>query len=375
MSDWQKNIIYESGEFESVVNIAKRVAPTVATVLIQGESGTGKELIARLLHSSSFRAKCPFTAVNCAALPEALLESELFGYDKGAFTGADHDRKGLIEETHQGTLFIDEIGDLPANTQVKLLRFLQDHSFYRVGGRQEINVDVRIVTATHRNLAEMVREGSFREDLFYRLNVVVIKIPPLRFRRRDIRPLTDFFVRTINTRNEKSIRGLTPAAWQRILRYDWPGNVRELENAIEHAVILATKNLIDEEDLPPQFSGSVEKTVILPVSASEIKNNDENQVLFNQPSETVNTTLSVNAPDRIEPDRAEIDESERKSQSNPDPFEPSKNLFELVEEYERKLIEQALVDSNGNRSEAARRLGISEKNIRDRLQKWNKRQD
>jgi len=244
------HIISRSAAMNEVINLAGRVAGSTATVLIQGESGTGKELVARLIHALSPRSEKPMTVVNCAALPESLLESELFGHEKGAFTGASQRRIGRFEEADGGSLFLDEIGELSQAVQVKLLRFLQDREFQRIGDNRTRRSDVRVISATNRELAARIREGAFREDLFYRLNVVAITIPPLRERKVDISPLMDHFLRRYASRNGKAIQGFLPEARDLLLKYDYPGNVRELENIIERAVVISRGSLISTNDLP-----------------------------------------------------------------------------------------------------------------------------
>jgi len=243
-------IIYKSEKMSALINLAGRVASSRATVLLQGESGTGKELLARLIHQLSPRAGRRIIAVNCGALHENLLESELFGHEKGAFTGATARRIGRFEEADGGTLFLDEIGELSQTVQVKLLRFLQEHEFQRLGGNQTLHSDVRVISATNRDLEQRVREGAFREDLFYRLNVVMMSIPPLRERREDILPLIDHFLKHYAEENDKEIAGLSHEAQDVLLKYDYPGNVRELENIIERAVVIARDPVIAVEDLP-----------------------------------------------------------------------------------------------------------------------------
>ena len=242
-------IVYKSKAMEQVMEIVRRVAPTGTTVLITGESGTGKELIARAIHILSGR-KGRFVPVSCAAIPEHLIESELFGYEKGAFTGAVRSKPGKFELAHQGTLFLDEIGEMPLNLQVKLLRVLQDKEIERLGSTKAVKVDIRIVAATNRELEKLVKEGKFREDLFYRLNVVRIHIPPLRERREDIIPLAEHFLKVFSREMHKPIEGFSREAKQLLLSYDWPGNVRELQNAVERAVVLTRYNFIMPEDLP-----------------------------------------------------------------------------------------------------------------------------
>jgi two-component system response regulator HydG len=246
-------IVARSAEMERVLELVARVAPTDATMLIAGESGTGKEIIAKAIHHASARSQGPFVAVNCGALPEALLESELFGHVRGAFTGATAAKRGLVEEAHGGTLLLDEIGEMPPALQVKLLRVLQSGEVRPVGATQASTVDVRVLAATNRDLDQMVRQGAFREDLFYRLNVIALRVPPLRERREDIAPLAEHFLERFARRQG---RGLTLAgpALERLLRHAWPGNVRELENAMERTAILARGAVVEPDDLPPAIA-------------------------------------------------------------------------------------------------------------------------
>jgi len=245
-----ENIIAKSPEMQRVIEVIKIVAKSNATVLITGNSGTGKELVARAIHSQSYRRDKPFIAVSCAALPESLLESELFGHEKGSFTGAYAQKKGKFESANKGTLFLDEIGEMSANIQVHLLRILEEKEFTRVGGNELLKVDVRVISATNRDLHEAVANGKFREDLYYRLNVVTIELPPLRERKEDIPLLADYFLKKFTEENQKEITGFSPDAVDLLLKHEWPGNVRELENAIERAVILAKDPSIQVTDLP-----------------------------------------------------------------------------------------------------------------------------
>jgi two-component system response regulator HydG len=247
------NIIGRSRAMRKVFETLALVAPSDATVLINGESGTGKELIAGALHHNSSRKENPFIKVNCAALHENLLESELFGHEKGAFTGADSLRQGRFELASSGTLFLDEIGDMSLQTQAKILRVLQEGELERLGGSKTIKVDVRLVVATHRDLNAMVEEGSFRQDLFFRLSVVPIALPPLRDRPEDIPVLANFFLQRYAKKNKKDIKGIHPQALMLLARYDWPGNIRELENTIERGVILCLGEQITPKELPPQM--------------------------------------------------------------------------------------------------------------------------
>jgi two-component system NtrC family response regulator len=305
-----EGIIGESGRMQEVLSLVHRVAGSDATVLIQGESGTGKELIAQAIHHASPRAPRPLVKVNCAALPETLLESELFGHEKGAFTGAMAARQGRFELAHGGTLFLDEIGDLPLHLQVKLLRVLQEREFERVGSGRPIAVDVRLIAATHRDLAALVKGGEFRDDLYYRINVVTIVVPPLRERREDIPPLIDHFVRKFAETNRKRIAGLTREARELLLRYDYPGNVRELENLIERAVVLTRDDVIGAADLP----------------------------------------LTLQEP--------VVDTAE------------AAGLTTAVEALERRMIREALAQANGVQTRAAETLAISERVLRYKLKKY-----
>ena len=245
------NIIGTSPPMQRVFEVTDQVAPSKATVLITGESGTGKELVANAIHARSPRANGPFVKLHCAALAESLLESELFGHEKGSFTGAMARKEGRFEIAHGGTLFLDEIGEISPSIQVKLLRFLQEHEFERVGGNQTLRVDVRVIAATNKNLAEEVAKGRFREDLFYRLNVVAVEMPPLRERRTDVPVLAKFFLDRYAKENGKAIESFAPDTLELLSAYDWPGNVRELENAIERAVVLTTGSSVETKSLPP----------------------------------------------------------------------------------------------------------------------------
>jgi DNA-binding NtrC family response regulator len=272
------NIVYGSPKMEEVMGLVARVASSQATILVLGESGTGKELIANAIHYASPRSGKPLIKVNCSAIPETLLESELFGYEKGAFTGAVQRRVGRFEEANGGTLFLDEIGDLPPGIQVKLLRILQEKEFQRLGSNLNLRTDVRVITATHRNLEEAMRKGLFREDLYYRLNVISIHLPPLRERREDIPLLVDHFLKKYSKVNQKSILDISKEARALLLRYPYPGNVRELENIIERAVVLCRGEVITTQDLPYHFqegksepSESLRRDSSLPESLEEIE--------------------------------------------------------------------------------------------------------
>jgi two-component system response regulator GlrR len=241
------NIIAKSEKMRQVIDLVTRAAGTDSTVYIQGESGTGKEIIAKAIHLASERKDQAFVALNCAAIPETLLESELFGYEKGAFTGAIRNFKGLLAQANKGTIFFDEVGDMPLSIQAKLLRVLQERQFYPLGAKRSIEVDVRVVVATNKNLEAEIAKGTFREDLFYRIYVIPILLPPLRDRKEDIPALVDHFLKKMARQTRKGVHGLTPMAMQKLMIYDWPGNVRELENTIEYAVAMAPHELITED--------------------------------------------------------------------------------------------------------------------------------
>ncbi len=253
------DLVGKSAKMLQVIEMIKTVAPTKSTVMINGESGTGKELVARAIHELSPRKKYPFIATACGAIPESLLSAELFGYEKGAFTGAVSQHKGRIEMADNGTLFLDEIGDVSPQTQVDLLRFLQEREFRRIAGKQLISVDVRILVATNKNIDDMVARGDFREDLYYRLNVITIIVPPLRERKEDIPILTEHFLEKFCLETGKKVDGVSDETMKYFLDYNWPGNVRQLENTIEHAVVVAQGSEIQKEDLPTRIAAKPEK--------------------------------------------------------------------------------------------------------------------
>jgi two-component system response regulator HydG len=305
------DIIARSRAMVELLETVALVAPTEATVLITGESGTGKELIAGAIHFNSPRREQPFVRINCAAITETLLESELFGHEKGAFTGADRRREGRFRLAHGGSIFLDEISEMSGAMQAKLLRVLQEKEVQRVGGEAVLKVDVRAIAATNRDLQEGIREGRFREDLYYRLNVVALHVPALRDRREDIPLLAQHFLMTLAEKNRKLIKGFTPQAMDTIVRYDWPGNVRELMNAVERGVILCRGEYISDADLP------------LPAREATPR----------------------------EPD-----------------FVKGENM--PLEAVERATILQTLESSSGNKSEAARRLGITRRTLHKKLKKY-----
>jgi PAS domain S-box-containing protein len=312
-------MIGHSPAMQPVFQIIRATAPLDSTILVSGESGTGKELVARALHQQSRRSGCPLIKVNCAALPESLLESELFGYEKGAFTGAAGERKGKFEQAHRGTIFLDEIGEMPLTAQAKLLRVLQEKTVERVGGSREIQVDVRIIAATNRDLRQEVTRGRFREDLFYRLNVIPLHLPPLRERREDILPMAGCFLASFAGQMGKAVLALEPAAKRALLAYGYPGNVRELKNTIERAVALCTGNLLGIDDLPPQFAAPV------PVSAP----------------------APAYGPASPHPRRM--------------PGQAA--LANTLSDCEARLIDEALIFTGHHKGEAARILGISRKTL------------
>lgn len=302
----QFGMVGKSPAMQHLLSEIALVAPSEATVLIHGDSGTGKELVARAIHASSARSEKPLVTLNCAALNESLLESELFGHEKGAFTGADKRREGRFVEADGGTLFLDEIGDISPMMQVRLLRAIQEREVQRVGSNQIISVDVRLIAATHRDLAAEVNAGRFRQDLYYRLNVVAIEVPSLRQRREDIPLLAGHFLQRFAERNRKAVKGFTPQAMDLLIHYDWPGNIRELENAVERAVVLLTGEYISERELPLAIA------------------------------------------------------------STPIPLGQSQDIQPLVE-VEKEVILAALEKTGGNKTEAARQLGITRKTLLAKL--------
>jgi len=275
------NIFTKNSKMKDIIGIVKRVsAKSNANILLLGESGTGKELFAKAIHYNSQRADCRMVVVNCSALAEGVIESEFFGHEKGAFTGATRQKKGYFEEADKGTIFLDEIGEIDQKTQVKLLRFLEERVIQRVGGTEDIEVNVRIIAATNRDLQSEVRSGRFREDLYYRLNVISILIPPLRERKDDIPLLVEYFIKEFNKILGKSVMGCNHEALQVLLNYDWPGNVRELRNVIERAILLCNEEIILKEDLTPEISN--EKSLAAKVCGQYEKSLDEIIKLYSE---------------------------------------------------------------------------------------------
>jgi len=314
-----EGIIFSSSRMQQVIDRLKRIAPTDATVLITGESGTGKELIAQAIHQNSPRKGKRIVAMNCAAVAENLVESELFGHVKGAYTDAHSDRVGAFEFANGGTLFLDEVGDMPMSTQIKLLRVLEEHQITRVGDNKSIRVNVRVVSATNRPLEDMVAAGKFRNDLYFRLKVVTVDLPALRERREDIVPLADHFRRQFAKRHHKSIKSVSPVATKRLFAYDWPGNVRQLRNAIETMVVLDVDGVLDLDDLPPELAD------VQPAAAGA-------------PLDAGSGPLAL--------------------------------IGRPMEEIERWAVEETLKLTNGNRDEAAKVLGIGQRTLYRKLEKY-----
>ena len=317
----KREVIGESGPMREVMNFVRRVAASEATtILLEGENGTGKDLVAKTLHYQSLRQAEPFIAINCAAIPETLLESELFGYEKGAFTDARAQKRGIFELADKGTLFLDEIGEIPLMLQAKLLRVLEDQTFRRLGGLKDIKLDLRVVAATNKNLREAVKEGAFRQDLYFRLNVIQILIPPLRDRADDILPLTRFFIEHYNRKFKRNIEGVTDPAAKLLVSHAWPGNVRELRNAIERAMILEETGHITAASLP----------------------------------------ISISHPDGGSSISVDLGAEM-----------PSDGLS--LEDNERSLLSRALEKTNGNQTQAARLLRITRDTLRYKMKKFNLR--
>jgi DNA-binding NtrC family response regulator len=369
-------ILGEAPSIQEVLVKIEQMAPVSSTVLIEGESGTGKELVARAIHDLSPRRGKPFIAVNCAALPETLLESELFGHEKGAFTGAAERRLGRFELADQGTIFLDEVGEMPPATQVKLLRVLEDRSFFRVGGTQPIKVDVRVVAATNKPLKETVALGQFRDDLFYRLNVLSIYLPPLRERRSDIPLLVRRFIAEFAAQHDRPFRGVTPEALQILVDADWPGNVRHLRNLVESMVVLAPQDEIRASDIPRDIRERGRGLPVLVQGATRDVAGQELQFIFRS---LVELKLQVEELRRRldeRPQRVEVIEVGHGASLAPGPGEaepPETVVYRAgmtMAEVERAAIEAALSHSGGNRRKAAEVLGIGERTLYRKLREY-----
>ena len=331
-----EGIVGHSPKLQEVIDRVKLVAPSKATVLIEGESGTGKELIAQAIHQSSPRSRAPFIAVHCAALSESLLESEIFGHERGAFTGATERRVGRFESADGGTLFLDEIGEISGSTQVKLLRFLETKAIERVGGSKPISLDVRLVAATNRSLEQMVRDGKFREDLYFRLNVVRIGMPPLRERVDDIPLLLGHYIKTFSEENGVPPLTVEPGAMRYLQAYPWPGNIRELRNFVENVVVMHRGGKLTEFDLEPKFRGEVRP---LQPGGSEQRG-----------ASNSGTTTPM-------------------SGAGPSVAAPAANPLS-VEENEKRLLREALLKARGNRTRAAELMGVSRRTLHRKLAQW-----
>lgn len=335
------SLLGNTPEMRKILKTVYKIAPTTSTVLITGESGSGKEFLAKIVHRYSKRNDAPFVAVNCGAIPENLVESELFGSKKGAYTGSTTDKKGLFESANGGTLFLDEVGELSPATQVKLLRFLQSHEIRRVGETETRNLDVRIIAATNRNLQESMLEGKFREDLYYRLNTFHLQLPPLRDRRPVIPALVRYFILKYKETHGKEILDLEPAAQYALSRYRYPGNIRELENIIEHAIVLSENGIIRLEDLPENVQEeAVEKTMAIP----HLKDSSKSIEVIPVADPRVQSIGYVASDDSYQPSAI---------------TEESSDEILSLEEMERRHILHALSACKGNRTEVCKKLGIS----------------
>ncbi len=379
-------ILGESAPVQEVLVKIEQIAPVTSTVLIEGESGTGKELVAHAIHELSPRRDKPFIAVNCSALPDTLLESELFGHEKGAFTGAAERRLGRFELADRGTLFLDEVGDMAPSTQVKLLRVLENRTFFRVGGVQPIRVDVRVVTATNRTLKDTVAQGEFREDLFFRLNVLYIYLPPLRERKTDIPILVRRFVRQFSEEHNKTFRGITADAMQILVNAHWPGNVRQLRNLIESMVVLAPGQEIGAADIPADVREGGTRLLPIRVASGETAvRGNELEFIFHS---LVELKLQIeelrrridHQPQQVEvievPQEATaeeavaIDFTEEEPEIEPEAETVLYRAGMTMADVERAAIEAALADTDGNRRQAAERLGIGERTLYRKIKEF-----
>lgn len=367
----RQNLIGRSAAMTRLIETAVQVAPSEATVLITGESGTGKEMIAGLIHFNSLRKERPFIKFNCAAIAETLLESELFGHEKGSFTGADRRKEGKFRQADGGSLFLDEVSEMSLGMQVKLLRVLQEREITRVGGEEVIKVDVRLIAATNRDLLREISAGRFREDLFYRLNVVTLRLPPLRERVEDIPLLAQEFLARFTEKNRKSIRGFTPQAMDRLLRHPWPGNVRELMNAVERGVVLSRGDYLAEEELAlllPGGEAAGGSTISPDTTAATGSMTAPSGKAF--VGRTGNRAPSIReAADPVTGIPVERESLQRVAQNETAvPGAGAKSL----EEVERETILRMLAVVGGNKSEAARRLGITRRTLHQKLKKYGK---
>lgn len=322
------DLVNQSPQMKEVLSIIKKAAASVSTILIIGESGTGKELVARALHENSSRCQKPFMAINCSAIPETLIESELFGYEKGAFTGALHSKPGRFELAHEGTLFLDEIGEIPFELQAKLLRVLQENEIEKVGGTKPVKIDIRLVCATNKDLSQEVQKGNFREDLYYRLNVIPIVLPPLRERKEDLAHLVSFFIQKYNKKLGKNIKTISQEAIHILTQYPWPGNIRQLENAIERMMVLNDQKVLTQENIPEE-------------------------ILSPQTSSSLSSTQNL----------LDLQEGSFKDV-----------IKENTQKMEKHLIVKALEETHGNVTQAAKKLGISRKGLQNKMKDYQLRQ-
>ncbi|MGE3308561.1 MAG: sigma-54-dependent transcriptional regulator [Limisphaerales bacterium] len=384
--DYDLGIVGKSAAMQNVFKLIGQLAASDATALITGESGTGKELVARAIYSHSGRARQPFVAINCAAIPEGLLESELFGHEKGAFTGASQQRIGKFEQCNLGTIFLDEIGDMPLSTQTKILRVLQSGTFERVGGNETVKVDVRVIAATNRPLEQAVAARAFREDLFYRLNVVRVPLPPLRERREDIPLLVEYFLRRFGREAGRPPKALVPDVLRALQAHHWPGNVRELENAIRRASVVATGDTILTRDLPPEIS-SVPNTA--PADRMG-PGSDAGSRLAGLGEPSPDTVPAAGNPVEGAGGQAVTGVTEGPSPggdlpgADPDVASLARMLFRwarsqpgarLLPAVERELVIEALKETHGNQVQAARLLGITRATLRKRIDKFGIRRE
>jgi DNA-binding NtrC family response regulator len=355
-----------SENIREIYETIEKVASTKTTILITGETGTGKELIAHAIHRGSPRRDNAYIKINCGAIAEKLIEAELFGYEKGAFTGATASKPGKFELANEGTIFLDEIGEIPREMQVKLLQVLQDQTFERVGGIKTINVDVRIIAATNRDLQKEIKEGNFREDLYYRLNVVPIKMPPLRERKEDIAPLAQYFLERFNVKLDKNIKGIDQPVLDCFKKYNWPGNIRELENLIERIMLLAKGDRISLEDIPDEIRIMQSQEML--ESENEEKNQFERYLLREMENFTERLVLMARSEKKGVPEQIDGESIGENKQG------PYRNYIKSqTAEVEKRMIEKILEECSGNITHAAKRLGFSRKGLQIKIAKYNLR--